>query len=262
MKRLLKLALVALATMIAMPAPAQNTADIGVVLLHGKWGKPAGYIAPLASALTSEGFLVVAPELPWSTAREYDKDMEQAMAEVDAAVADLRRRGVRKIVVGGHSMGAAAALHYAGRTKVDGLLIVALGHYPDSPKIREVTGSGVERAREMIAAGKGDERASFEDFNTGNKRKSVTSPARSYLSYFEPQGPMNSDRNAAKVQPGTMVLWASPTHEEPGPRRNADAARSKLPSSIVLKAVDVDADHIKAPAAAGKETIAWLKSLR
>lgn len=262
MKRLLIPALAVLAAMFGLPALAQNAAETGVVLLHGKWGKPDGLTAPLASALASEGFLVTSPEMPWSGAREYDKDMEQAMAEVDAAIAELRRRGARKIVVSGHSMGAAAALYYAGRTKVDGLLIVALGHFPDSPKVREVTGSSVERAREMVAAGKGDERASFEDYNTGNKRKNVSSPARSYLSYFDPQGPMNSDRNAAKVLPGTTVLWLSPAHEESGVRRNADMARGRLPGGIALKSVDVSADHVKAPAAAVNDSIAWLKTLR
>lgn len=241
---------------------AQDNPKIGIVFLHGKWGAPDRLITPLASALREDGYLVNTPEMPWSGAREYDKDMEQAMAEVDDAVAELRRRGATRIVVGGHSMGGAGALHYAGRKKVDGLLIVALGHYPDAPKIREVTGGSVERAREMVGAGKGDERARFEDFNTGNKRKSVTSPARSYLSYFDPRGPMNSDLNAARVQPGTTVLWVTPANEEPGPRRNADMAKDKLPGSVILKTVEVDANHVKAPAAAVKEVGAWLKTLR
>jgi len=245
-----------------MPLQAQESARIGVVFMHGKWGQPDRHISNLVGALKAEGYLVNAPEMPWSGTREYDKDMSQAMAEVDNAIRELRNQGAAKIVVGGHSMGANAALYYAGRTKVDGVAIVALGHFPEGARIRDMIGGSVARAKELVLAGKGEERGNFDDFNTGNRRKSVSCSAKNYLSYFDLDGPMNSIRNAASVKPGTPVLWVAPAQEEPGPKRMAQAAREQLPSNQTNKFVEVDADHLKAPNAAINDITAWLKALR
>ena len=43
--------------------------DLGVVLLHGKGGSPAGYIRELAAALQGKGYLVSTPTMPWSKDR-------------------------------------------------------------------------------------------------------------------------------------------------------------------------------------------------
>jgi len=245
-----------------LPIQAQDNPKIGVVFMHGKWGTPDKHIANLVGALKAEGYLFSAPEMPWSGTREYDKDMSQAMAEIDNAVAELRSKGATKIAIGGHSLGANAAMHYAGRTQVDGLIVIALGHFPEGGKGRDVVAGSVRRAQKLVLAGKGDERGSFEDFNSGNRRKSVSCSAKSYLSYFDPEGPMNSARNAANVKPGTRVLWASPMHEEIGPNRMARTAREQLPSTQPIKLVEVEADHLQAPTAAINDVLAWLKTLR
>lgn len=235
---------------------------VGVVLLHGKWDTSNSRVSGLANFLEREGFLVKTPEMPWSGRREYDKDNESAMAEIDAAVAALREQGAGKIIVGGHSMGANAALHYAGRTKVDGLLVLAPGHFAEGKKTQERVGDSVGRAQEMVKAGKGDETARFEDFNTGNRRKSVKCPAASYLSYFDPDGPMNAHKNAAAVKPDTPVLWVVDTKEEPAPKAMGAAVRDLLTSSSESKYVEVNADHLNTPEAAKSEVLAWLKNLK
>src|SRR5689334_6781399 len=99
MRRLLfALAAIAAGTF-AMPALA---ADIGVVFLHSKWGTAnAPAVKTLVEAMTSAGFLVETPDMPWSRSRAYDKDVEGALAEIDAAVARLKSRGAQRIVVGG-----------------------------------------------------------------------------------------------------------------------------------------------------------------
>lgn len=254
-------ALLAAACLALPPLQAQEN-TIGIVFMHGKWGSPDKRIVELVDALKAEGYLVEAPRLPWAGAREYDADMGQAMAEVDKVVAGLRAKGARKILVGGQSMGANAALHYAGRTQVDGVIIVALGHFPEGAKTQDVTRASLRRAKKMVSEGKGQERGSFEDFNTGNRRKTVSCSARNYLSYFDPDGPMNAANNAAKVKPGTPVLWVDPSQEELGPKRQGQAAYERLPESPASKRVEVDAEHMNAPAAAIKEVSAWLKAQR
>ena len=47
--------------------------NVGIVLLHGKWGNPTGNIKPLADALRSNGYRVATPLMPWSVKRGYDK---------------------------------------------------------------------------------------------------------------------------------------------------------------------------------------------
>src|SRR5690242_17289106 len=79
---------------------------VGVVILHGKWGSPGGFVANLANDLGKEGFLVAAPEMPWSGKRLYDKGIAGAMIEIDAAVKTLRDKGAKRIFVAGHSLGA------------------------------------------------------------------------------------------------------------------------------------------------------------
>lgn len=236
-------------------------APIGVVLLHGKWGAPSGQIAGVAAYLKREGFLVETPEMPWSGRREYDAGMDTAMAEVDAAVQALRNAGAKKIAVAGHSMGANAALHYAGRNKVDGVISLALGHFPEGAKIKAFTEASLARARDMRAAGNGKDSERFEDFNSGNRTKTVKCPANSYLSYFDPDGPMNTGNNARAVKPDTPVLWIVGSSEDPAPRRAGDRAHAALPANAANKFIVVPADHLNTPDAAKTEIAQWLKSL-
>ena len=72
---------------------------VGVVFLHGK-GMPAQY-KRLLGFLEGKGFLVSAPEMPWSKSREYDKPYNEGLNEIDAAVATLRAQGAKYVLVEG-----------------------------------------------------------------------------------------------------------------------------------------------------------------
>jgi len=255
----LLLALVGMA--LPIPVTASDPA-VGIVLLHGKWDTSPGHVSGLANYLKREGFLVETPEMPWSGRREYDKDFAAAMAEIDEAIAALRKAGANKIIVGGHSMGANAALHYAGRTKVDGVLVMAPGHFAEGRKTQEFVGDSVTKAREMVAAGKGSETARFEDFNTGNRRKTVKCPAASYLSYFDPTGPMNAHKNATSLKPDTPVLWIVGKKEEPGAKGIGSAVHDLLAPMAASRYVEVDADHLNTPDASKAVVVDWLKSFK
>ncbi|MBA4417084.1 MAG: hypothetical protein C0392_04120 [Syntrophus sp. (in: bacteria)] len=45
---------------------------------------------------------VVIPEMPYSKTRFYDKSYEGIMAEIDVAVATLKKHGAKKIFIAGH----------------------------------------------------------------------------------------------------------------------------------------------------------------
>ena len=84
---------------------------VGVVLMHGKWGIPK-YVSSVSNTLRRAGAIVVTPMMPWSRNRAYAKSYEDSMKEIDMAVERLRRKGAKRIFIGGHSMGANAALGY------------------------------------------------------------------------------------------------------------------------------------------------------
>ena len=77
-----------------LPAPrgalCADLEDIGVVFLHGKGLWAGAFDGGLTNALHEGGARVLTPELPWSFDRIYDATYEQAMREIDTAVANLR----------------------------------------------------------------------------------------------------------------------------------------------------------------------------
>jgi triacylglycerol esterase/lipase EstA (alpha/beta hydrolase family) len=83
---------------------------IGVVVMHGKGGSPAGRVSTLASSLERKGYLVANLEMPWSARREYDVGVDVAESEIEAALASLRAKGANKVFVAGHSQGGLFAL--------------------------------------------------------------------------------------------------------------------------------------------------------
>ena len=142
---------------------------VGIVLMHVKGGtaKPASPVGRLADALNSAGFVVLAPDMPWSRSRIWDKSFDRAMAEIDTYVSELRLKGAKKIVVGGHSLGANAALGYgARRDGLAGILAIAPGHTPDIGKFQSRMGHDYRRAAEMVANGKGDKADDFRDLKS------------------------------------------------------------------------------------------------
>lgn len=206
MKRFLVSLAALAATAFVSPAFA---ADIGVVVLQGKWGNTnAGSpMGKLARAIESGGFLVEFRDMPWSRDRAYDKDVEGALAEIDAAVKRLRDKGAMRIVIAGQSLGANVAMIYgARRDGLAGIMAISPGHVPESVVIRPALAGDVARAREMVAAGKGAEKGSFLDINQG-ERKNLSMTAQIYLSWMDPEGIAVIPKSAAQIKPGTPFFW-------------------------------------------------------
>jgi pimeloyl-ACP methyl ester carboxylesterase len=243
------------------PAAAADNAAVGVIVMHGKWGSPQGLVNGLADALQSQGFLVANPEMPWSGRRSYDKSVDGADAEIDAEIAKLRDKGAKQIFLVGHSLGAAYALHYASRTTVNGMVAIAPGHIPEGRRYTELYADEVRKARELVAAGKSDEMVWFLDFNTGNRRDRIKASAASFLSYFDPAGPMNMTRNVTTVKPGVPLLWMVPTREEQPLRDGMVSLYGNLPSNPGNQFIEPDSDHLQAPAVATPQIIDWIRAV-
>src|ERR1700728_3787689 len=109
------LAAVLLTPNFAGVALAASLQGFGIVYLHGKAAWPGALNGGILSSLEDEGALVAEPEMPWSFHRRYAATYNQAMSEIDAAVAGLKAKGATRIVIIGHSLGANAAIGYAAR---------------------------------------------------------------------------------------------------------------------------------------------------
>lgn len=253
----MRLAALAFVLLIGAPVLAAES-DVGVVLMHGKWGLPGKFVGPLASALADKGYKVANIEMPWSKRREYDKDYDGCLAEVDAAVAKLKADGAKKIFVGGHSLGANLALAYgATRDGVAGLIALAPGHAPETTASRYA--DSVAKARAMVAEGRADETAGFDDLNQGQTR-TVQMKARIYLSFFDPDGMAAMTKTAAKVKPGVPVFMAF-GREDPWFARGRVLLFDKLPADAASRYVEVTGGHTETPSIAASDVIDWLKGL-
>jgi pimeloyl-ACP methyl ester carboxylesterase len=237
---------------------ASASSDLGVVLLHGKAGSPTGYVRELASALQGRGYLVSTPTMPWAKNRIYDASFEEAMAEIDREVGALRQKGAKIVVVAGHSVGANAALGYAAsRERVGGIIALAPAHNPEQAGFARRVGADVQRARAMVAAGKGKERQAFPDVNQGQVLQ-VMATAEVYLSWLDPDGPAVMPRSAASFKAPTPLLFIVGSSDRSAPAR--EYIFDKAPAHAKSKFVTISADHVTLPAAAIDEVVAWLGS--
>jgi len=244
----------------AEPAATPRGDVLGVVLLHGKNGAPDKHITELAEALRQAGYLVATPEMPWSKRRGYDADFLAALAEIDAAVRDLRALGAARVVVGGHSLGGNAALAYAARFPgLAGVICLAAAHTPDLGRPREVATESVARAKAMVAAGRGGETGRFADINMGKPSDMVVS-AQTYLTYYDPEGAAAMPLSAAMIKTPLPILWVAGGRDplsKPGPAHAFDHAPAHPQSRYVV----VDADHLGTPRAAIPLALEWLRAL-
>ncbi|MEJ1161612.1 alpha/beta hydrolase [Prosthecomicrobium sp. N25] len=243
-RRVVLATLIAAAAALTGPAAlAQSMKGMGVVLIHGKAGGQ-GPLQPLAAALRADGALVALPNMSWTSGyRTYDETLD----EIARSVEGLRRQGVTRIVLAGHSLGANVALGYAARRRgVAAVVAMAPGHRPQNFLTR--IGADIGRARAMVAAGQGQQTAIFTDFNQG-KALTVRTTAVAYLSFFDPAGPGNMANTAGKA--GVPILWVIGTGDEA-------ALRDPVPTGTGTRIL-VGANHGDTPSVAVAEIMGWLR---
>lgn len=243
-----------LAAQTAVPA-------VGVVVMHGKGGAPTKHVAELANQLQAQGYLVANLDMPWSGRREYDVDVAAAEAEVEAAIASMRKSGAQKIFVAGHSQGGVFALYFGGKHSVDGIVAIAPGGNTGNITFREKLGETVEQARQMLAVGKGNEKQRFQDFESARGTFPVVTTAQSYLSWFDPDGAMNQTKALHALPAKLPVLWIAPTGDYPGLQKVKQQMVDALPKSPQTRVVEPNASHLGAPSASVGPMIEWMRAV-
>ncbi len=246
--------------LIVFPAQ-QSHADkaTGIVLMHGKdgMGTSNSIVGKLADRLSSD-FTVRTPEMPWSRDNSLNQTLENSFRQIDAAVAELKAAGATKIVIGGHSMGAAAALAYAtAHPELAGVLMMAPGHRPDLHASK--TASVLAQARDLVAAGKPHDTVEIMDFNQGKKSTRVVE-AEIAISWFDPNGMAVMQNAAPKLSPDIPVLFIL-GEEDALLSVGKSLIYDKLPANPKSAYAVVPGGHMQTPIKGAGEIKAWLNHL-
>ncbi|MBT0569226.1 alpha/beta hydrolase [Curvibacter sp. CHRR-16] len=254
--------LAALGALATIPVQATEPLQCGIVLLHGKWGDPKllNGVARQLSGVCE----VLQPEMAWSRRRMYDKPYAAALQEITPLLAQLRAKGYARVLLGGQSLGANAALAYAAQVGgVQGVLAMSPGHIPERwYRAADKTRPAVDKARALVEAGQGEQTLEITDINSG-RTQALSLRADVLLSYFDPQGWGNMPRSVdllAHADKPVPLLWVigaqDPLYEGPN---GYDFYKAPMhPSS---RYVVVDAGHMNAPDVAAAAVLDWVKAL-
>lgn len=227
-----------------------------MVLMHGKWGGTSyiGFFGQKIEPVCD----YKAIEMPWSRRRNYDAPYASALADIKRQVEAFRHQGYKRVVLAGHSFGANAALAYmTTEGNVDGIVLLAPGHTPSAMYQRGIGKNAVEKARELVREGKGDESLSMDDFNQG-KLQTIRMRADVLLSYFDPQGLGNMALTSAAFIKPVPVLWVVGTRDPLYPF-GSSYGFDKTPAHAASQYLVVEADHAGTPDAAVDSVKEWLK---
>lgn len=254
---------IAMSVLVLSVVSAASAEDkIGVVFMHGKLSPAEKAHKDFRKFLERKGFLLNAPEMPWSKNRVYDKPYNEALNEIDDAVADLRARGAKYVLVGGHSMGGNAALYYGTERKVDGLFLLAPAHIPQSDLFRNAFAKSVASAKAMVASGNSTERSTFSDMElSGGGSYTVNTTAVSYLSYFDPDSAANMERTVTRLAPGIPLLMIVSSNEHPDNLTIEDRVYAAIPGDK-KKLLKIDAPHRQVPFTSREQVASWLESFK
>ena len=240
------------------PAVAQDQKLCALVLMHGKWHNPRdfGYFGKKLEPTCDYKSI----EMPWSGRRNYDQPYPVALAEIKAQVDAFRKEGYKRVILVGHSFGANASFAYMAEIgDADGVISLAAGHAPKFMYDKGIGSKSVDKARELVAASKGDETLSMDDYNQG-KQKSTSMSAKTLLSYFDPSGLGYMPGTLPRFKKAVPFLWVIGTQD---PLYSFGSSLADMaPKHPASKYVVVQADHINTPDAAVGDVLAWIKSLQ
>jgi len=243
-----------------LPRPAiagPNPVQMGIVLMHGKGGAPTRLVADLAASLESRGWLVANLEMPWSGRRDYDVEVGAAEREVETALQGLREKGAQKLFVAGHSQGGVFALYFGGRHVLDGVIAIAPGGNVGNPLFREKLGDTIASARQLVAEGKGDEKARLADYEGAKGTYPVITTPAIYLTWFDPAGAMNQTLAVQHMKPQVPVLYVAPRNDYPGLLKIKLQMFGALPANPQTQLYEPDASHVGAPSASIQAIVDW-----
>lgn len=242
----------------AMAELINDANKIGIVMMQGKGGTTK-WVKSLASSLSYAGVQVVTPDMPWHRDRIYDKSFADSMLEIQGHVNKLKSKGATKIFVAGHSLGAAAAAGYAANIgDIQGIILLAPGHFTNVKKFKRRFVDDLEKADTMIAAGKGDEKSEFGDINKGSRyERDVT--ANIYKSWFSPTGPAEFVNNMKNLKKGISILYIAGSEDRIPKTKDREYAFDLAPANEKNQFTIIDSGHLDVPAGSSEVVIAWLR---
>ena len=171
-------------------------------------------------AIHDSGMLIESPHCAWSKSRKYDLAVDEALKQcVLPRIERLKRRGAKKIVVLGKSLGANMAIR-AGVIfdGLSGIIAMAPGHVPGGEFMSSNFAGSVSKAKEAVSEGKGGDILELQDINQG-VHKTLSIKALAYLSFFSPEGKAVMIKNTAKLPPElpfSVIISLLPTIHKNG----------------------------------------------
>jgi pimeloyl-ACP methyl ester carboxylesterase len=250
-------------------APEGTALPIALVFLHGKNGShesPA--MRAFARSFASEGITVYLPSMPWS--RKWNGTAVDAAAVVDAMVAIAAQNG-RKVIVGGQSMGASFSLGWRPGSGLEGpppavvgKLLTSPGHmldlFPPYAGFWKTITPSLDKAKALIAAGKGEEITRFESSNTTGANTIVevyeTRPVV-YAAFHDPD--VYPSLRKALPQTKLPVYWGVGSRDPAGGGKRPSFDR--LPATPGNVYSEIDGDHNSIMRDALPAMVKWVKGL-
>jgi pimeloyl-ACP methyl ester carboxylesterase len=248
----------------------ESNGPIALIIMHGK-NFPAEATLHRFTAwserVAREGFRVYTPVMPWSA--RWDGTHEDATSALDALV-ELAAKDGKKIIVGGHSMGAMFTILYRASAlpaSVVGKFVSAPGHMldmiPASSSFWSDINPSLSRAKSLEAFGKGKEKIQFGGRNTAgsqNITESYEMTPQIYLSWHDPQ---HLPKHTGALQMASVpVLWTVGGND-PLVQNNASESTFKIMPSNPKSSFFLlgGKDHSTSFQAPTEKLIPWMKSL-
>lgn len=126
---------------LALYAPPAQAGNRGVILIHGRGVHPAwGFIDNLRADLAEASFHSLSLQMPILEADApfgaYGKTFPEAFERIDAGIQHLKQKGIQRVLLVGHSIGAMTALAYVAKhpqTPVNGIVAIGPSTFPNGP---------------------------------------------------------------------------------------------------------------------------------
>ncbi len=245
-------------------ALAQGGGSLGVVLMHGKQGRPntPGF-NDISSRLAGIGARVLVPSMPWAGPgwERITVTVDEVHAMIDGFVGQLRGQGAQRVVIGGQSLGANMALSYAvARQNVAACVMLAPGHSPGYVyrTYSDVPGL-LDKAAAMIGAGQGSQPFRGTDENQGTKL-TLNTTAAAYASWMNPRGPAAMQAQAPLL-PASIPLLMVMGRQDPAFNYNEANVYKPAAKNPYSKYIVVNAGHRDTDLAAAAQVVSWIGGL-
>tara|TARA_B100000686_G_scaffold129908_1_gene137029 strand:+ start:1005 stop:1967 length:963 start_codon:yes stop_codon:yes gene_type:complete len=214
-------------------------------------------------AIHDAGMLIESPHCAWSKIRKYDLKVDEALKQcVMPRIERLKRRGAKKIVVLGKSLGANMAIR-AGVIfdGLSGIIAMAPGHVPAYNEwFRDKLAGSVSEAKSAVSNGKGKVPIGLQDINQGTFKTLKVKP-ENYLSFFSPDGKAVMINNTAKLPKDLPFLWIVGSSDKITEDGLGPKIFAKAPKNLKSKYIEVQGGHRDVGENGSEKIIAWLKGL-